>query len=114
MSVHFLVKPIKGGFKTGLYGLKSSEIMNMADGMAFGLNDPCRDYFTCIGQGSTHQSRSVVGPSGAWISGIGDEYRETSCPSGESIIAGSTTEYQGLLLTLVKCQTNADLDCQYS
>lgn len=64
----------------------------MADGMAFGLFDPCRDYFTCIG----------------------DEYRETSCPYDESIIAGSTTEYQGLLLTLVKCQKNVDLDCDYS
>ena len=42
-------KSQKGGFKTGLFGLKSSEIMNMADGMAFGLGDPCRDYFTCIG-----------------------------------------------------------------
>ena len=50
----------------------------------------------------------------AWIPGIGDEYRETSCPYGESIIAGSTTEYQGLLLSLVKCQANADLDCSYS
>ena len=66
--------------------------MNMADGMDFGLNDPCRDYFTCVG----------------------DEYRETSCPFGESIIAGSTTEYQGLILTLVKCETNTELACDYS
>ena len=54
------------------------------------------------------------GTKRALIPGIGDEYRETSCPYGESIIAGSTTEYQGLLLTLVKCQTNAELDCSYS
>ena len=91
-NCRFFGKSLIGGFKTGLFGLKSSEIMNMADGMAFGLFDPCRDYFTCIG----------------------DEYRETSCPSDESIIAGSTTEYQGLLLTLVKCQKNVDLDCDYS
>lgn len=68
-----------------------AEIVNMADGMDFGLNQPCRDYFTCVG-------------------GV---YKETSCPDGESIIAGSTTEYQGLILTLVKCQSDPDLDCDY-
>ena len=35
----------------------------MADGMAFGLNDPCRDYFTCIGQGFVQDSLMILGLS---------------------------------------------------